>query len=89
MSTIIRTSQFKKDYKKSVKKGLNIKSLITVITKLAAGEKLPPKFKDHNLLGKYNKCRECHIDPDWLLIYQITETELTLIRTGTHSELFE
>ncbi len=89
MLTIIRTSQFKKDYKKSVKKRLNIKKLITVITKLAAGEKLPPKFKEHNLLGKYNKFRECHIDPDWLLIYQIAETELTLIRTGTHSELFE
>ena len=89
MLTIIRTSQFKKDYKKSVKKGLNIKKLITVITKLATGEKLSPKFKDHNLLGKYNKFRECHIGPDWLLIYQITETDLTLIRTGTHSELFE
>ena len=89
MLTIIRTSQFKKDYKKSVKKGLNIKRLITVITKLATGEKLLLIFKDHNLLGKYNKSRECHIGPDWLLIYQITETELTLIRTGTHSELFE
>ncbi|MCR4290899.1 MAG: type II toxin-antitoxin system YafQ family toxin [Candidatus Scalindua sp.] len=89
MITIIRTSQFKKDYKKSVKKRLNIKKLITVITQLTAGEKLPSQFKDHNLLGKYNKYRECHIDHDWLLIYQITEMELTLIRTGTHSELFE
>jgi mRNA interferase YafQ len=89
MLTIIRTRQFKKDYKKSIKKRLNIQKLITVITKLSAGEKLPLKFRDHNLLGKYNKFRECHIESDWLLIYQTTENELILIRTGSHSELFE
>ena len=62
----------------------------TVIELLAKREPLPPKYKDHALTGDYKGCRECHITPDWLLVYQIQDEELVLIltRTGTHSDLF-
>lgn len=66
-------------------------SLMTdIITKLASGVKLDPKNYDHDLTGNYTGCRECHITPDWLLIYQVKRTELVLVltRTGTHSDLF-
>lgn len=66
-------------------------SLLTgVIKLLAAGETLPKKFKDHNLSGDYIGCRECHITPDWLLVYRISQDKLILVlsRTGTHSDLF-
>ncbi len=87
---IIRTSKFKKDYKLSQKRGKDIKLLISVIEILANGENLPESFKDHQLAGGYTGYRECHIQPDWLLIYKTTERELvlTLTRTGTHSDLF-
>jgi mRNA interferase YafQ len=87
---IIRTSQFKKDYKLSKKRGKDLKLLYAVIEMLAKGQKLPEQNKDHQLSGGYVGYRECHIQPDWLLIYKITDKELilTLTRTGTHSELF-
>jgi mRNA interferase YafQ len=87
---ILRTSQFKKDYKISKKRGKDIDLLLKVIEMLADGKVLPEKFKDHQLAGGYNGYRECHIQPDWLLIYKIKEDELilTLTRTGTHSDLF-
>lgn len=61
-----------------------------VVDKLAAGEKLAPKYKDHELIGNFKGCRECHITPDWLLIYEIANDELILYltRTGTHSDLY-
>ena len=73
------------------KRGLNIDHLIEVVKLLAEGRKMLAKNKDHALIGNYKDCRECHIDPDWLLIYKkddILEL-LTLIRTGTHSDLFK
>jgi len=88
MYKIFRTSSFKKDYKK-----LNTKEkelLKTVITKLVNGEELEEKYKDHNLIGNYLGCRECHIKPDLLLIYRFDDDilELALVRVGSHSKLF-
>ena len=83
-------TSFKKDYKKVVKRGYSIKLMEDIIRKLANGEPLPEKHQDHNLSGNYSSCRECHITPDWLLIYEIDNGELILYltRTGTHSDLF-
>ena len=90
MRTIKYQSAFKKDYKRIVKRGYDIRLLEEVISILANQEPLPEKFRDHSLLGKYTGCRECHITPDWLLIYEIDGDELILYltRTGSHSDLF-
>lgn len=84
------TTQFKKDYKQAIKRGLKIQILDDVITALALGEALPEKNRDHALSGNWIGHRECHILPDWLLIYRIEDDVLilTLTRTGTHSDLF-
>ena len=84
------TTKFQKDLKRAQKRGYDIGLLTEVIRKLAAGEPLPAKNKDHPLSGDYAGCRECHIAPDWLLIYETTDKELVLylLRTGTHSDLF-
>ncbi|MCD8074703.1 MAG: type II toxin-antitoxin system YafQ family toxin [Lachnospiraceae bacterium] len=84
------TSQFKKDYKLSIRHGLNIELLDEVVAMLSLGQILPEKYKDHSLSGNWVGHRECHILPDWLLIYRIEEDVLvlTLSRTGTHSDLF-
>jgi len=84
------THQYDKDVKLAKKRGLKIDKLIEVVCKLANDETLPAKNRDHALTGNYSGCRECHISPDWLLIYQKTEEIklLTLIRTGSHSDLF-
>lgn len=90
MYNIVATNKFKKDLKLAIKRGYNISLLNDIVEKLARGEKLPDKNKDHNLIGNYLGCRECHITPDWLLIYEICDNELILYltRTGTHSDLF-
>lgn len=84
------TSKFQKDLKKAEKRGYKLSLLIEVINSLADGKPLPEKNKDHALAGNFIGCRECHITPDWLLIYEISENELILYltRTGTHSDLF-
>lgn len=84
------TTQFKKDYKLAVKRGLKIDLLKDIIAALAMGEKLPEKNKDHALTGNWVGHRECHILPGWLLIYRIEDDVLvlTLARTGSHSDLF-
>ena len=84
------TTKFQKDLKRAQKRGYDIGLLTEVIRKLSAGEPLPAKNKDHPLSGDYAGCRECHITPDWLLIYETTDKELVLylLRTGTHSDLF-
>ena len=89
MRTLARTNQFKRDCKKANRRRQDISKLLDVVTRLASGEKLEPRFGDHTLGGAYLDCRECHIEPDWLLIYRLTEEELVLIRTGSHSDLFE
>ncbi len=83
-------SSFKRDYKKIAKRGYNTKLLEDIIQKLARGEQLPAKNNDQPLNVNYIGCRECHITPDWLLIYEIDNGELILYltRTGTHSDLF-
>ena len=88
--TVKTTSQFKKDFKLAMKRGLNIDLLEIVIATLALGEPLPDKNKDHALTGNWIGHRECHILPDWLLIYRIEEEVLilTLARSVTHSDLF-
>lgn len=84
------TSKFKKDYKLIKKRGMNINLLKEIVGKLANNIPLEEKYKDHELTGNYRGFRECHIQPDWLLIYLIEDDKLTLTlsRTGTHSDLF-
>ena len=90
MLKIISSTQFKKDLKLAAKRGLKIEKLRDVVNTLARGETLDEKYRDHNLTGDYNGFRECHIEPDWLLVYRVndTELELFLFRTGSHSDLF-
>lgn len=84
------SAKFKKDYKAIIKRGYNPQLLEDVLTILCNEQPLPPKYKEHSLSGNYEGHRECHITPDWLLIYKIDKKILTLIltRTGTHSDLF-
>ncbi|MCP4669271.1 MAG: type II toxin-antitoxin system YafQ family toxin [Deltaproteobacteria bacterium] len=89
MLPIRPTSRFKKDLKKAIRQGRDLKLLHYVLEKLAIPEPLPSKHKDHKLKGAWRDFRECHVEPDWLLIYTITDFELRPARLGSHSELFE
>ncbi len=90
MLTIKYHTMFKKDFNKIKKRGYDISRLEKIVELLANEVPLPEQFKDHNLSGNYNGFRECHIAPDWLLIYQVNNNELVLVlsRTGSHSDLF-
>ena len=90
MLDIVSSNRFKKDLKLAIKRGYNIELLNDVVNKLAMQKVLEEKYKDHELTGDFKGFRECHITPDWLLIYQIIDNELVLYltRTGTHSDLF-
>ena len=90
MLTIKYQAAFKKDYKRIVKRGYDMRLLEKVIELLANQKPLPEKNRDHQLSGDYAGCRECHITPDWLLIYELADEELILYltRTGSHSDLF-
>ena len=85
------TSQFKRDFKLAMKRGLRLELLEEVVAALAMGEPLPDRNWDHTLTGSWSGYRECHILPDWLLIYRIVDEVLvlTLARTGSHSDLFD
>lgn len=85
------TTQFKKDIKLAKKQKKNLDKLFLVIDKIANGEKLEEKYKDHELSGNYKGVRECHIEPDWLLMYEIVDDILVLVlnRVGSHSDLFK
>ena len=85
------TNQFEKDLRREAKRGKNLDKLFAVIEKLAAGEPLEPKNRLHLLVGEYSGYWECHIEPDWLLVYEKFEDVLVLsmYRTGTHSDLFD
>ena len=89
--TVKPTSRFQKDLKLIQKRGYNTNKLSCVIKLLADGKELPPVYKDHQLKGNWGGCRECHIEPDWLLIYEYDNGSLILYltRTGTHSDLFD
>lgn len=84
-------SRFKKDFKLIKKRGCDENKLWQIVELIANEQPLPPKNRDHLLSGEYVGCRECHIEPDWLLIYEIKSDELILIltRTGSHSDLFK
>ncbi len=90
MYEIKYTNRMKKDLKLIRKQGKNLEKLIDILDLLAMGETLPEKNKDHQLQGEYREFRECHIEPDWLLIYRIDEGQLLLLATatGSHSYLF-
>ena len=90
MYKIVPSTKFKKDLKVIIKRGYDMRLLDDIVSRLANGEKLPDKNKDHALVGNFGGCRECHITPDWLLIYEIDNDELLLYltRTGSHSDLF-
>ncbi|MCQ2409358.1 MAG: type II toxin-antitoxin system YafQ family toxin [Clostridia bacterium] len=87
---VVWTNKFKKDYKLSIKRGLPIEELDTVIRSLALNDSLPEKYQDHELSGNWKGFRECHIQPNWLLIYVVSNDRLvlSLTRTGSHSDLF-
>ena len=84
------TTQFKKDYKRAIKRGKPIELLDGVIRELANDEALPASMRDHELTGNFEGVRECHIEPDWLLVYEKKDDllVLSLMRTGSHSDLF-
>ena len=82
------TNKFKKDYKQAIKRNLDISLIDALISDLINENPLAEKYKDHPLHGTYDGCRECHIKPDWLLIYQVGNGVIVFERTGTHSDLF-
>jgi len=84
----VRSSQFKKDLKKAKRQGKDLNLLQTVVITLANQEPLEERFRDHELTGNWRGYRECHVNPDWLLIYKVDGQELKLARVGSHSELF-
>ncbi len=88
MKTIRRTGPIKRDVNRMQRQGKKVDKLKTVLETLVQGEPLPAGYRDHVLVGQYRGTRECHIEPDWWLIYELTATEIVLIRTGSHSDLF-
>lgn len=89
MLTPIYKNKFEQDLKRALKRGKNAEKLKSIIRDLVAGKKLAPKFQEHKLVGNYRDRYECHIEPDWLLVYKRTETEIIFERTGSHSDLFD
>lgn len=88
MKAVFQTSQFRKDVKRAEKRGKDLTKLMAVIRLISNGSPLPDKHRDHPLSGNWSGSRDCHVEPDWLLIYRVDEENLFLERTGTHSDLF-
>jgi mRNA interferase YafQ len=88
MRTVIRGSQFRKDVKLAQRRGKNMDKLREVIELLMAGSQLPGRYKDHPLQGDWKHHRDCHIEPDWLLIYKLEGGDVYLVRTGSHADIF-
>ncbi len=88
MREIIRTIQFKRDVKRPEKRGKDMAKLRDLILLLAGETPLPVRYKDHPLSGEWKHHRDCHIEPDWLLLYKIDDNDLYLVRTGSHADLF-
>jgi mRNA interferase YafQ len=84
-----RTNRFVKEVERAKKRGKDLKKLEDLIKLLLQGKQLPPKYDDHPLKGNYEGTRECKVEPDWLIVYERTKTEIILRRTGTHSDLFK
>ena len=91
MFTIQYTNKMKRDVKRVSKRGRDISKLTAALNLLASGEQMPENYKDHPLKGEMRGYRECHIEPDWLLVYQIVQDKLVLLAsgTGTHTDLFD
>jgi mRNA interferase YafQ len=89
MKAIRRTSEFKRDVRRMQRQGKDLGKLKKVLESLVGGEGLAAEYRDHVLVGQYKGTRECHLEPDWLLIYESAESEIILIRTGSHSDLFK
>ena len=88
MKQVAQTKQFARDIKRMKKRGKDLAKLKEIVVKLAHGKTLPPKNKDHALIGSWKPARDCHIEPDWLLVYTADAESLRLERTGSHSDLF-
>lgn len=88
MRNVFYSGKFRKDFKLAIKRGFNMSLIKNVMKDLENGTPLDPKYKEHPLSGDYIGNMECHIQPDWLLVYALEETRVTFIRTGTHSDLF-
>jgi mRNA interferase YafQ len=84
----ISGAQFRRDVKLAERRGKDMTKLRELILLLIEGDPLPPRYKDHSLSGDWKHHRDCHIEPDWLLLYKIDDVDLYLVRTGTHSDLF-
>jgi len=82
------TKQFEKDVKRLRKRGKDLQKLKLVLSNLIAGDQLEVQYRDHILIGNYKGRRECHVEPNWLLIYKLEDDEIIFERTGTHSDLF-
>lgn len=89
MKRVSQTKQFSRDIKRMKKRGKDLTKIQAAVRKLAQGKLLPPKNKDHALIGSWRPSRDCHIEPDWLLIYTADDDSLRLERTGSHSDLFK
>jgi mRNA interferase YafQ len=89
MRALSYTNQFERDIKRIRKRGKDLEKLEPVISALVEGVPLTEKYRDHALLGSYRGRRECHIEPDWLLVYKLTDDSIIIERTGSHSDLFE
>ena len=88
MRTLIRGAQFRRDVKLAQKRGKDMAKLREIVLLLVKGRHLPARYQDHPLSGEWSRYRDCHIEPDWLLIYKVDGDDLYLVRTGTHSDLF-
>ena len=88
MRSPIIGGQFRRDVKLAEKRGKDMAKLREIILLLVEGTPLPPRYKDHPLAGNWKDCRDCHIEPDWLLIYRVDGDAVYLVRTGSHSDLF-
>ena len=89
MLTPVYTKRFEKDVKLATKRGKELETIKTVMHALICQKPLAPKYRNHRLKGTYHECYECHLEPDWLLIYRIEEMTIQFIRTGSHADLFE
>lgn len=89
MKSVSQTNQFLKDLKRMKKRGKDPAKLRRIVNLLASGQKLPPQYRDHPLIGPWQGTRDCHVEPDWVLIYTMDERTLQLVRTGAHADLFE
>lgn len=88
MKKIIHAGKFDKDLKRMERRGADVEKFFEVVAKLASGQTLDPRYEDHPLHGTMAQKRDCHITPDWVLIYSVTKDEVVLYRTGTHSDLY-